>query len=302
MSPPEHRSARNHPSLGALYTVLAMMGFASMDAISKWMVAGYAIGQMMWIRYGVFCVFAWLVVRRKEGLVRAARSRRPWLQATRALLAVVESAVFVLAFNYLPLADTHAVAATSPLIVIALGAFFLGERVGAARWIAVAVGLAGVLMIVRPGFRTLDWPLLLPLLGALLWAGYQVMVRLCSRDDSPDTTLVWSAFIAFAATSFIGPWQWLWPDAFGWLLLLAMALLGSLAHFALIKALDYAEAGAVQPYSYTLLVWVTLLGALVFGDIPDHWTLLGAAVIVASGLYTWHHDRQAEKRTAVAAS
>jgi drug/metabolite transporter (DMT)-like permease len=265
VTPPQRRSAHNHPSLGALFTVLAMIGFASMDAISKWIVADYAIGQMMWIRYAVFCVFAWLVVRRRGGLVRAARSRRPWLQASRALLAVIESAVF-------------------------------GERVGTARWLAVAVGLAGVLMIVRPGFRTLDWPLLLPLLGALLWAGYQVMVRLCARDDSPETTLVWSAFAAFAAASFVGPWQWLWPDALGWTLMIAMAVLGSLAHFALIKALDYAEAGAVQPYSYTLLVWVTVLGALVFGDIPDHWTLLGAAVIVASGLYTWHHGRQAEKR------
>jgi drug/metabolite transporter (DMT)-like permease len=300
VSPSERRSARNHPSLGALFTVLAMMGFASMDAVSKWLVADYAIGQLMWIRYGVFCVFAWLVVRRKGGLVRAARSQRPWLQAARALLAVVESAVFVLAFHYLPLADTHAVAATSPLMVIALGAFFLGERAGTARWLAVAVGLAGVLMIVRPGFRTLDWPLLLPVLGALLWASYQILVRLCTRYDSPETTLVWSAFIAFAATSFIGPWQWLWPDALGWALLLAMALLGALAHFALIKALDYAQAGAVQPYSYTLLVWATLLGALVFGDIPDHWTLLGAAVIVTSGLYTWHHDRRAERRATTA--
>ncbi len=272
-----------------------MMGFAIMDAMSKWIVADYAIGQMMWIRYGIFCVFAWLVVRRR-GLVAAARTRQPWLQASRAVLAVIESAVFVLAFRYLPLADTHAVAATSPLIVIALGALFLGERAGAARWLAVAVGLAGVLMIVRPGFRTLDWPLLLPLLGALLWAVYQMLVRLCARDDTPDTTLVWSAFAAFAATSLVGPWQWLWPDALAWTLLLATAVLGALAHFALIKALDYAEAGAVQPYSYTLLVWATMLGALVFGDIPDGWTLLGAAVIVASGLYTWHHDRQAEKR------
>jgi drug/metabolite transporter (DMT)-like permease len=282
-------------SLGAVYAVLAMLGFASMDAMTKWVVADYSIGQMMWIRYAVFCVFAWLVVRR-QGLITAARTQRPWLQTFRALLAVVESAVFVLAFYHLPLADTHAVAATSPLIVIVLGVLFLGERAGAARWLAVAAGLVGVLLIVRPGFKTLDWPLLLPLLGALLWGGYQILIRLCSRTDSPDTTLVWSAFVAFAATTFVGPWGWQWPDALGWALLIAIALLGAFAHYMLIRALDHAEAGAVQPYSYTLLVWVAILGFLVFGDVPDEWTLAGAAVIVVSGLYTWHHDRRAAKR------
>jgi drug/metabolite transporter (DMT)-like permease len=268
-------ATRNNASLGALYTMLAMLGFAGMDAISKWLVADYAIGQMMWIRYAVFCVFAWFVVRRR-GLLTAARTQRPWLQSGRALLAVVESAVFVLAFNYLPLADTHAVAATSPLIVIALGALFLGERAGIARWLAVGVAFAGMLMIVRPGLRALDWPMMLPL-------------------------LVWSAFVAFGATTLVGPWQWRWPDATAWSLLIAIALLGALAHYALIKALDYAEAGAVQPYSYTLLVWAAVLGALVFGDIPDYWTLAGAAIIVVSGLYTWHHDRRGTKPAATPA-
>jgi len=282
----------NNTSLGALYTVLAMLGFACMDAISKWVVADYAIGQMMWIRYGVFCLFAWLVVRRK-GLVAAARSRRPWLQAARAVLAVVESAIFVLAFFYLPLADTHALASTSPLIVIALGAVFLGERADATRWLAVAAGFLGMLLIVRPGFRTLDWPMVLPLLAAVLWAVYQVLVRLCTREDSADTTLVWSAFAAFAATTLVGPWQWQWPDALGWTLLIVMAVLNALANYALIKALDHAEAGAVQPYAYTLLVWVTALGVVVFGDFPDTWTILGAAVIVASSLYAWYRDRRA---------
>ena len=292
MTPPAAVAGRNNTSRGAIFTMLAMLGFASMDTITKWMVADYPIGQMMWVRYAIFCLFAWFVVRRR-GLRAALHSNRPGLQLGRALLAVVESAVFVLAFRYLPLADTHAVAATSPLIVIALGVLFLGEKAGTARWAAVAAGFVGVLLIVRPGFRELDWPLLIPVVGAVLWGGYQILIRLCSRTDTPETTLVWSAFVAFGATTLVGPLQWRWPDATGWALLVAIALLGALAHYALIKALDYAEAGAVQPYSYTLLVFVTILGIIVFGDIPDHWTLAGAAVIVASGLYTWHHERQA---------
>lgn len=294
MTAPAAAPGRNNTSRGAIFTMLAMLGFASMDTITKWMVADYPIGQMMWVRYAIFCLFAWFVVRRR-GLRAAVRSNRPWLQFSRALLAVVESAVFVLAFRYLPLADTHAVAATSPLIVIALGVLFLGEKAGPARWAAVAAGFVGVMLIVRPGFRELDWALLLPVAGAILWGAYQILIRLCSRTDTPETTLVWSAFVAFGATTLIGPLQWRWPDATGWALLIAIASLGALAHYALIKALDYAEAGSVQPYSYTLLVFVTILGVIVFGDIPDHWTLAGAAVIVASGLYTWHHERRASK-------
>jgi drug/metabolite transporter (DMT)-like permease len=282
-------------ALGALLMMLAMLCFASMDAISKSRVVEYSVGQLMWVRYALLCLFAWFIVR-KRGLRAAIRSRRPGLQIFRSLVAVVEGAMFVLAFRYLPLADTHAVAATSPLIVIALGAAFLGERAGLARWLAVAAGFAGVLLIVRPGFRTLDWPLLLPLAGSLLWAGYQVLTRLSARTDPPDTALLWSAVVAFIATSFVGPLEWQWPTPVAWALMIAIAMVGAVAHYALIKALDFAEAGAVQPYSYTLLVWATVMGWLVFGDVPDGWTIAGAAIVVASGLYTWHHDRQAAKR------
>ena len=287
----------NRNTLGALLTMFAMLCFASMDAISKWLVADYAVTQMMWIRSALFFLFAWFVVR-KQGLRAALRSPRPGLQILRSLVAIVEGAAFVLAFRYLPLADTHAVGATSPLIVIALGVLFLGERAGLARWLAVGAGFVGVMLIVRPGFRSIEWPLLIPLAGALLWATYQLLTRLSARFDTPDTSLLWSALVAFVATSFVGPLEWTWPTPAAWALMVVISLIGAIAHYALIKALDYAEAGAVQPYAYTLLVWATLLGWLVFGDVPDGWTILGAAIVVASGLYTWHHDRKASSVSA----
>ncbi len=292
----ETKAARNknglpNNTLGALLTMLAMLCFAAMDAISKFLVADYAVGQMMWIRYILVFLFAWFIVRR-QGLRRALKTKRPGLQIIRSLIAVVEGGMFVLAFRYLPLADTHAIAATSPLIVIALGVVFLGERAGPARWLAVSAGFIGVMMIIRPGLRVLDWPVLLPLVGAAMWAGYQVLTRLAARYDSPDTSLIWSVLVALVVTTFVGPIDWQWPTATVWALMVIIAALGAVAHYALIKALDYAEAGAVQPYSYTLLVWATVLGAAVFGDIPDGWTILGATIVVASGLYTWHHERR----------
>lgn len=288
-----HRSSSLH--LGALYTILSGLGFASMDAMSKLLVRDYAISQTLWLRYAVFTLFALLIARR-AGIRRTFRSRRPWLQGGRALLGLIENGIFVLAFLYLPLADTHAVAATSPLIVVALSTVFLRERPDLRRWLAVAAAFAGVLLIIRPGFQTLSWPLLLPLGGALLWAIYQMLIRVCAGYDRPETTLLWTAWVGFAATTFVGPWQWTTPDTTAWALIAGVALLGSLSHYALIKALDHASAGAIQPYSYFLLVFAALLGVLVFGDVPDAWTIAGAAVVVLSGLYAWRQDRIASSR------
>ncbi len=148
------------------------------------------------------------------------------------------------------------------------------------------------MLIIRPGFARFAWPLLIPLLGAFLWALYQVMVRFLARDDRPETTLLWSACVGLAAISLIAPREFRLPDMHGWALLAAIGVLGSLAHYALIRALDYAEASAVQPHGYTLLLWATLLGWLVFGDVPGPWTILGACIVVLSGLYAWTQDRK----------
>lgn len=290
-----NNTAPGNTAAGPLLTMFAMLCFAGMDATSKFLVADYAVGQMMWIRCIILFLFACFIVRR-TGVRAALKTPRPGVQIARALILLIESALFVFAFRYLPLADTHALASTSPLIVIALGVIFLGERAGPARWLAVGAGFAGVLMIIRPGFRDFDWPLFLPLVGAGLWATYQILTRLAARHDSADTSLIWSALIALVATTFVAPIDWQWPTAGAWVLIVGVAMIGSVANYALIKALEHAEAGALQPYSYTLLVWATLLGFVVFGDFPDFWTIVGAAVIVASSAYTWYRDRQAAAR------
>jgi drug/metabolite transporter (DMT)-like permease len=281
---------------GILLVIAASFGFASMDAMSKVLAQDHAILQILWFRYMVFTVFA-LAIARRRGVRRTLISQRPWLQAFRALLLVAENAVFVLAFRYLPLADVHALGASAPLMVVALSVVLLGETVGIRRWSAVLVGFVGVLIIIRPGLQEIEWPLLIPLVGALMWALYQILVRLCSRTDGSDTTLLWSALVGLAATSVTGPFVWVPPDREAWVLLVVLAVAGSIAHYALIKGLQLAEASAVQPYTYTLLVFAAFWGLAVFGDIPDAWTILGATIIVGSGLYTWYRERQLARST-----
>lgn len=278
------------PGLAVALMLLAMFAFAAMDGVSKALAQHLSIPQILWVRYIFYTAFVAVMLRR-PGLGPTLRSRQPWLQLGRALLIIVENGMFVLAFTMMPLADMHAIAAASPLIVVALSAPLLGERVGVRRWLAVLTGFVGVLVIVRPGFQALDWRIVVAVTATLLWALYQILVRMCARTDSSDTTWAWTAVVGLAATSTVGPFVWTWPDALGWTLLLAIAALGTLSHLALIKALGYAEAGALQPYSYTLLVWAAVIGFVMFSDMPDAWTIAGASIIIASGLYAWHRER-----------
>jgi drug/metabolite transporter (DMT)-like permease len=277
------------PGLAVVLMLLAMFAFAAMDGVSKALAQHLSIPQILWVRYIFYTAFVAIMLR-KPGLKATLRSRQPWLQLGRALLIIIENGVFVLAFTMMPLADMHAIAAASPLIVVALSVPLLGETVGVRRWLAVLAGFVGVLIIVRPGFQALDWRLGVAATGTILWAVYQILVRMCARTDSSDTTWAWTAVVGLAATSTVGPFIWIWPDLHGWLLLLAIAALGTLSHLALIKALGYAEAGALQPYGYTLLVWAAVIGFVMFGDVPDAWTIAGASVVIMSGLYAWQRE------------
>jgi drug/metabolite transporter (DMT)-like permease len=278
--------------LAAVLVLATMFAFAVMDGLTKILSQTLPIPQIMWVRNIVFASLVLsMMAAQKMPLRELAVSKRPWLQLSRAALLMIESGLFMLAFKLMPIGDVHAVNAAAPLMVVALSVPLLGEKVGWRRWSAVLAGFAGVLLIVRPGFAQMQPAVLLALLGAAMWAGYQIMVRICARVDRSETTSLWTAVVGLGLTSLVGPAVWLWPDANGWMLLGAIALLGALAHIAFIRALGMTQPSLLQPFNYTLFVWAVVVGYLFFGDIPDAWTFAGAAIIIASGIYAWHRER-----------
>jgi drug/metabolite transporter (DMT)-like permease len=276
---------------GIAFALVAWLLFASMDAGSKLLAEGYSIIQILWVRFLSQAAIAGSLATR-HGLVAGLRTRHVWLQSLRSLILVAEIGLFILSITVLPLANAHAILAVTPLLVTALSVPILREQVGWRRWSAIGVACVGMLIILRPGFGAMHPMALVALLCALMFALYQVLTRMVGRDDPPMTTLFYTALIGAIGLSLIGPFHWDWPDARGWGLFVLVACLGSSGHFLLIKALQLAPASLLQPFSYTVLVWATIVGFVVFDNLPDWPTVLGAAVIVGSGLYTFARERR----------
>ncbi len=281
---------QNNPLKGILLMNLAMILLAGMDGISKTLAADYAVPQILCVRFLIFCLFA-LAIARPKSLRAAFKSHHPYLQIARSLIIVVEVGVFIVAFRHLPLADTHAIAGIAPLLVTALAVPFLGERVGRRRWSAIAIGFVGLLVIVRPGLGVFNPAAFIPLVGAGLWAVYQILVRKVA-EDSAATSLLYMAVIGAVVMTALAPFFWRPPDGTGWLLLIALGVVGSLGHYILILAFRATTASTLQPFHYVVLLWATTIGYFVFGDLPDLWTILGGAIIAVSGLYAFYRERQ----------
>jgi drug/metabolite transporter (DMT)-like permease len=284
------REAAASTSRGIAYALLAWLLFACMDAGSKLLAEEYSIVQILWVRFlSLLAVSGSLAIRQgSTGLI----TRRFWLQSLRSLMLMVEIGLFIWTITVLPLADAHAILAIAPLLVTALSVPLLGEKVGIRRWSAVGVASIGMLVILRPGFGVMHPMALVALLCACMWSLYQVLTRVVSRVDAPFTTLFYTALLGAIALTVIGPFYWRAPDVGGWALFALVAVLGASGHYLLIKALQLAPASVLQPFAYTVLVWATLVGFTVFGNLPDLFTVAGALIIVASGLYSFARERR----------
>ena len=275
---------------GILVMVIGMITLASTDAISKYLTITFAVVQILWIRFFIFAGVGFLAAVRAHGIA-GLQTKRPVAQIFRASMLLSANFLAVYTLSLMSLADAHAILAIAPLLVTAASVPLLGELIGVRRWMAVGAGFIGVLIILRPGLSIFDPVALLPLAVAVLFAGYNILTKIISRDDTNETTLFYTGLVGLIFLSTIGPFFWVSPSLSDWAWLILAGVGGSFAHIFIITALHLAPASTLQPFNYVMLVWATILGFLIFNDFPDILTVVGASVIVASGLYAWNRER-----------
>jgi len=279
--------------LGIWLMIATTFVFALQDGISRHLATEYNVLMVVMIRYWFFGLFVMAIARRQAGSIRAAAATtQPAVQIFRGLLLAAEICVMVLAFVYLGLVESHAVFACYPLLIAALSGPVLGEGVGWRRWVAIAVGFVGVLIILRPGFAVFQPAAAIPLLSAAMFALYGLLTRYVARRDSAATSFFWTGVSGMVAMTFVGIWYWepmSRPD-WGWMILLCLT--GALGHYLLIKTYEVAEASAVQPFAYLQLVFATTLGIMIFGETLQPNVALGAAIVVGAGVFTLLRTRK----------
>jgi drug/metabolite transporter (DMT)-like permease len=281
------------PLRGVLRFAVATAVLALMDVCAKHLGATMAAEQIAWSRYfgQTVAMLAIFAPRRGWALLSTGR---PWLHLWRSLLMLACTLLFFNAIRIMPLADAVAISFLSPLLLVALAALLLKERVGVRRWSAVAVGFLGAMIIVRPGAGVANWGAALVLVMCVTYALYLVATRVAATAGEDNiVSLFYSGLIGTLALSLWTPFVWSAPaNAFDGALFAALGLFGGVGHYLIILAYRDAEAAALAPLNYLSLVWAVAFGLLAFGDFPDGPTLLGAAIVAGAGIYVIARERR----------
>lgn len=281
---------------GMLMILAAVMMFAIMDSILKYLTRFYPVMTVVWARYVFHTLLVVVVLAPRLGLA-LVRTARPGAQIVRGLLLAGATLLFVSALKYMPLAETSAISFLAPLLVTMMAVVVLKEKVELARWVAVVSGFIGVLIIIRPGTGIFTWASLLPLGTAICFASYQILTRRLAGLESPYTSIFYPGLVGMVLFSFSLPYTWSPPQSTGHMaLFVAAGILAGMSHLTLIKAYEFAPASRLAPFSYTQLIWATVAGYVAFGDFPDHWSLIGIAVLMASGIYIATHQHLSERQ------
>jgi drug/metabolite transporter (DMT)-like permease len=276
---------------GTAYFLLSLVFFVSLDTLAKHLTQTYSPVEVAWGRY-VFAVLLLPVFLSPRRMVLAARTSRPWMQLLRSFLLAVTTCLFFLSVKYIPLADAVAIGFVAPLLTTALAIPLLGEKVGPRRWAAIVIGLVGALIIMRPGLELRHWAYFLPIATAACMAFFTILTRKLARHDSSDTTMFYTALVGAVVLSLAVPFFWQPPQTIDWVMFAAAGAFGSAGHFALIIAYRYAPVSLLAPFTFMHMVLAVIFGFTFFGNFPDGFTLAGAAIIAAAGIYVFRREAQ----------
>ncbi|HZP69754.1 MAG TPA: DMT family transporter [Pseudolabrys sp.] len=271
--------------------------FAFLDTLAKYLNTQMDTLEVVWARYTSAFMLTLIVSNpfTHSGLLR---TRSPKLQITRSFLLIGSTLFNFLALRWLQLDEALSIIFTFPFIVAMISGPILGEWVGWRRWSAIGFGFAGVLLITRPGFGGMHPAALISLAATICYGFYAVITRIVSRVDSNQTSLFYANFIGALVMLPVIPFVWRPPADWTIALMLMMTgVLGSTGHYFLIAGHRLAPASVLSPYVYTQLIWVVILGYFVFGQVPNHWTIAGATMVIASGLYLLYRERKLGKST-----
>jgi len=294
---PEKKSAArkaparaDRPFRGIALILASTVFLGTSDVTAKYLSATLPSIEIAWIRFVAFALI--MVPAMLPGSpLYALHTDRRGLQLMRGVALLGSSLFFISGLRFLPIAEASATGFVSPFFVTALSILFLSERVGVRRWLATAVGLIGVLIILRPGSGAFHPAAVFPLVSALAWACTLIMTRMMSGRDRAITTMTYSSIAGVCVLSALVPFVWVTPSWHDILFGIFIGIASTAGQWIVVLAFRYADASVLAPFSYTQLLWVSILGFVIFGEIPDIWTVVGAVFIVASGLYTAHRER-----------
>ena len=281
----------DRPALGIAMLLLGMFVFTAMDGVAKGLASqGMPPERIALLRYVlVSAILTPVVIARWNH--RPLHTSRPVLHILRGVLLIASATLFVYAMRTLPLETATAIGFVSPLYVTALSIPFLGEKVGMRRWAAVGVGFLGVMVILRPGTAAFVPEMLIPLVSSFCWACGLIITRAMRGREGALTILVWSTVSGMVVIAPLGVSSWEMPTATQWGMLVVIAFCHAAGQYLTIRAFSLASASVLAPFSYSTIIWATLIGIFAFDSYPDFWTVAGTCLLAGAGLYVWHRER-----------
>ena len=272
---------------------VTMLIFAVQDGISQYLAREYNVFFIVMVRYWFFALFVVILCSKQPGGLRKAIStKQPFLQVFRGALLALEVIVMITSFTLLGLIESHAIFSIYPLLVAALSGPVLKEFVGWKRWSAIFIGFIGVMIILKPSNNVFSLEAIIPLVAALMFALYSLLTRYAARQDTSMTSFFWTGIIGAVVMSIVGSGYWIALKPVDWAWLGLLCILACLAHYLLIKCYELSEASSLQPFAYLQLLFATIIGLWIFSEKLEVHVVMGAFLVVISGLFAIWRERQ----------